>query len=62
MKKVILIGGSPMVGKSTAAVALASKLRVPCLSTDDIGEILQTVSAIDPMKGQQYLDYYANTE
>ena len=59
MQKVILIGGSPMVGKSTAAMALSAKLQYPCISTDDIGEILQTVSDINPMGDQNYLDYYA---
>jgi len=62
MKKVILIGGSPMIGKSTASITLASKLQYPCIPTDDIGNILQTISDINPMKGKNYLDYYANTE
>jgi len=58
-KKVILIGGSPRVGKSTAAALLASKLLRPCVSTDDIGEALQSVLDINPMKGYDYPDYYA---
>ena len=58
MKKVILIGGSPRVGKSTAAALLASKLLRPCISTDDIGEALQSVLDINPMKGYDYPDYY----
>jgi 2-phosphoglycerate kinase len=62
MKKVILIGGSPMIGKSTIAISLAVKLLYSCISTDDIGEILQTISAISPMHGQNYLDYYTCTE
>ena len=48
-----------MVGKSTAAISLAAKLMYPCISTDDIGGILQTVLDINPMRGQYYLDYYA---
>jgi len=59
MPKVILIGGSPRVGKSTAAALLASKLLRPCISTDDIGEALQSVLDIGPMKGYPYPDYYA---
>lgn len=51
-----------MIGKSTASIMLASKLLYPCISTDDIGNILQTVSDISPMKGQNYLDYYAYSE
>ncbi len=62
MDKVILIGGSPMTGKSTIAIALASKLNRACISTDDIGEVLQTVTDINPMKGQNYIDYYSNTD
>lgn len=62
MNKVILIGGSPMTGKSTVAIALASKLNRACISTDDIGEVLHTVTDINPMKGQYYTDYYSNTD
>ena len=54
-----MIGGSPRVGKSTAAALLASKLVRPCISTDDIGEALQSVLDIGPMKGYPYPDYYA---
>lgn len=61
MLKVIMIGGSPMCGKSTAAMRIASSLRWQCLSTDDIGEILQTVTDINPMRGQIHTEYYANT-
>ena len=58
-QKVILIGGSPRVGKSTAAALLASKLLRPCISTDDVGLALQSVLDINPMKGYPYPDYYA---
>jgi len=58
-QKVILIGGSPRVGKSTAAALLASKLIRPCVSTDDIGEALQSMLDIGPIKGYPYPDYYA---
>jgi len=61
MSKVILIGGSPMTGKSTVATVLASELKCACISTDDIGEVLQTVTDINPIKGQYYTDYYSNT-
>ncbi|MCL2462925.1 MAG: hypothetical protein FWF44_09690 [Defluviitaleaceae bacterium] len=60
--KVILIGGSPMTGKSTLAAALSAKLGWQYVSTDDIGEIIQTALGIDPMRGVNYLDYYANTD
>lgn len=60
MEKVILIGGSPMIGKSTISAILASRLLYPCISTDDIGEALQTISNINPMQGKNYLDYYSD--
>jgi 2-phosphoglycerate kinase len=62
MTKVILIGGSPMCGKSTVSKVLASRLGWAYISTDDIGEIIQTVIDINHIKGQDYSDYYANTD
>ena len=62
MGKVLLIGGSPMTGKSTAARKIAAMYELPAVSTDDIGQMLQTVSDIDPMKGRYYLEYYENTD
>lgn len=62
MSEVILIGGSPMSGKSAIATIIASKIKCNCISTDDIGEILQTVSDINPMKNKNYLDYYQLTD
>lgn len=59
MTKVILIGGSPMCGKSTVSKVLASRLGWACISADDIGEILQTAIDINPMKGQKYTEYYS---
>lgn len=58
MKKVFLIGGSPMTGKSTVAMFLSSQLNFAYMSTDDIGEVIQTVLPINPMQGLNYLDYY----
>ncbi|TDX42953.1 hypothetical protein [Orenia marismortui] len=56
--KVILIGGSPMIGKTTLATELALKYRYNCISTDDIGEIVQTIIDINPMKDFDYREYY----
>jgi len=61
LKKVIVIGGSPMIGKTTISTMLGARLLYPCISSDDVGEILQTVVDINPMKGTFYLDYYANS-
>ena len=47
-----------MSGKTTLATTLASKFEYNCISTDDIGEILQTVIDINPMKGFDYREYY----
>ena len=59
MGKVLMIGGSPLTGKSTAAAAMGSVRRWPCLSTDDVGEVLQAALPLDPMRGMDYRDYYA---
>lgn len=61
MGKVLLIGGSPMIGKSTVARKIASSFEISSYSTDDIGEMLQTIADINPMKGKNYLDYYSDS-
>lgn len=62
MGNVLLIGGSPMIGKSTVARKISSIYELQNLSTDDIGEMLQTAVDINPMKGMNYLDYYENVD
>ncbi|HEY3375977.1 MAG TPA: AAA family ATPase [Armatimonadota bacterium] len=63
--KVILIGGAPMVGKSTVARKLAARLEYACLSTDDIGQAIGAVTtaqshpAFHEMDGLDYREYYA---
>ncbi len=61
MGKVILIGGSPMTGKSTLAMELAAEFKYQCISTDDIGETLQTITSINPMQGIDFRTYYATS-
>lgn len=56
--KVILIGGSPMSGKTTLATKLAQRYEYNCISTDDIGGILKTVVAINPIGDMDYHKYY----
>ena len=56
--KVILIGGSPLSGKTTLSTILATSYGYSHISTDDIGEILQTALDIDPMNGLDYKEYY----
>lgn len=56
--KVILIGGSPMSGKTTLATKLAQRYEYNCILTDDIGEILESVVTISPMSDMDYHEYY----
>ncbi len=62
--RVILIGGAPMSGKTTAAHLLAAQLGYGCLSTDDLGEAIRAVTTQDshphlhPMEGYDYREYY----
>lgn len=56
--KVILLGGSPMSGKTTLAAKISSSYGYSHISTDDIGEILQSAIDINPMKGFDYREYY----
>lgn len=62
--KVILIGGAPMVGKSTIARKLAAQLEYGCLSTDDLGQAIGAVTtaqshpAFHEMDGGDYREYY----
>ncbi|MBT3994823.1 MAG: hypothetical protein HOF01_03400 [Chloroflexi bacterium] len=62
--KVLVIGGPPMVGKSSVARSIASRLGYGCTSTDDIGLAIKTVTTADThprshaMDGVDYRDYY----
>ncbi|MDA1278468.1 MAG: hypothetical protein O3B95_00280 [Chloroflexi bacterium] len=62
--KVILIGGPPMVGKSSVARVAAAKLGYGCTSTDDIGLAIRTVTTAQThpwshaMDGIDYREYY----
>ncbi|MBN1646713.1 MAG: hypothetical protein JW874_01655 [Spirochaetales bacterium] len=61
MKKVICIGGPPMIGKSTAAVKLAARLEYACVSTDDLGEAVRALiktRELNPFAGTDYRKYY----
>ncbi len=42
-KKIILIGGSPTVGKTTLAKQLSKKLEIPWISTDSIREMMKDI-------------------
>jgi 2-phosphoglycerate kinase len=44
-RTIYLIGGAPAVGKSTVAAALAGKLGLPWISTDQIRDIMRTVAS-----------------
>lgn len=62
--KVVVIGGPSMVGKSSVARAIASQLGYGCISTDDIGLAIKSVTTSDThprahaMDGIDLFDYY----
>lgn len=64
LPRVILIGGAPLVGKSTAARKLAARLEYGCLSTDDLGLAIGAATtakshpAFHEMDGIDYREYY----
>lgn len=62
--RVILIGGAPMLGKTTVARRIAATTGHGCLSLDDLGEAIRAVTTKDshpdlhPMDGYDYREYY----
>ncbi len=63
--RVYLLGGAPMVGKSTLARKWAARLEYGCLSTDDLGQAIGAVTtaqghpAFHEMDDIDYREYYA---
>jgi len=63
--KVLVVGGPPMVGKSSVARQIAARLGYGCMSTDDIGLAIKSVTTAEThprshaMDGIDYRDYYA---
>jgi 2-phosphoglycerate kinase len=61
---VILIGGPPMIGKTTLARRLAARLDYGMMSTDDVGQSIRAVTTPDShpglhsMSGMDYREYY----
>ncbi len=43
-KKIILIGGAPTTGKSTIAKLISKKFGLPCISTDQLREIIRVTA------------------
>ena len=62
--RVMLIGGSPMSGKSTIARAIAAQLGFSVIATDDLGAAARgvTIPAVAPdlfaMRAEDYREYY----
>ncbi|MBM9616983.1 hypothetical protein JWJ90_22235 [Desulfobulbus rhabdoformis] len=62
--KVIFIGGAPMIGKTTTAYVIASRLQYGCISSDDIGSGVSAVTnpishpAFHYMSEYDYREYY----
>jgi 2-phosphoglycerate kinase len=65
--KVIYLGGAPMVGKTAVARVIASRLKYGCISTDDIGAVIASVTdekshqAFHYMTGRDYREYYISS-
>ena len=66
--KVILIGGPPSVGKSTLARSIATRLGSGCISTDDIGVTLRSITTAEshpglhPRDDVSHSDHYLTNE
>ena len=62
--KVLYLGGAPMVGKTTIAHIIASRLQYGCISTDDIGAGIASVTEPSShpkfhyMSNLDYREYY----
>src|SRR4051794_9609974 len=65
--RVILIGGAPLAGKSTAALQIASRLSYASMSTDDIGTVIYATTAAESYpfmhsrRGSDSRRYYLET-
>ena len=63
---VILIGGPPMIGKTTIARRLPVRLDYGTMSTDDLGQPIRAVTTPDShpnlhlMSGIDYREYYVS--
>ena len=62
----ILIGGPPMIGKTTIASRLAARLDYGTMSTDDLGQSIRDVTTPDShpnlhlMSGIDHREYYVS--
>jgi 2-phosphoglycerate kinase len=62
--RVVFLGGAPMVGKTTVARLIAHRLDYDCISTDDVGAAISSLTeqgthpAFHYMDGQDYREYY----
>lgn len=56
MGKVLIIGGSPSIGKSTIAHAIGTQKNLAVISTDDVSEVFQISRNYDMMKGKIILN------
>ena len=63
---VILVGGAPMIGKTTTARRLAARLDYGMMSTDDVGQSIRAVTTpeshpeLHAMNGIDYREYYVS--
>ena len=65
--KVIFLGGAPMVGMTTVACIIACRLHHDCVSTDDIGASIASVTectshpAFHYMGDRDFREYYVTS-
>jgi 2-phosphoglycerate kinase len=65
--RVIFLGGAPMIGKTTIARVIACRLQYDCISTDDIGVAIASVTdpfshpAFHYMGDRDFREYYISS-
>ena len=56
LPRVILVGGAPLSGKTCLAQALASRLEISHVSTDDLSTAIRAVTNAETHPALHYLD------
>lgn len=56
LPRVILIGGAPLSGKTRLAQAMARRLEIAHISTDDLSTAIRAITSVDSHPALHYLD------
>lgn len=56
LARVILVGGAPLSGKTCLAQALAGRLDMACISTDDVSTAIRAVTNAETHPALHYMD------